>query len=214
MKPYFSKETQLGPLVKAHLKELGFEVWEEIGNIDIVGRIGNRLIGVELKLQCNWVVLEQAMRNRHWMHWSYVAVPSMPRHGGAAIRATYQYLGVGLLELSSNRVNTVVPAAINRKAEPGRFLKLLTPATIDKGVAGSRGNTGWTEWKMMVAKVTEYVQRHPGCKIKEVLKESGHFHYHSDSSFVQSFSTQVRKGIIKGIEFRDGPDGKKGLWIA
>lgn len=73
------KEVDLAARVVAHYRD-GFEVFQEVGCgggiIDIVLRCGPLIVGIECKMTFGLDVIEQAHRNRHYCHHSYVAVPS------------------------------------------------------------------------------------------------------------------------------------------
>ena len=52
-----------------------YDLYYEVRDIDIVGKAGNILIGVEVKTSLNFKVIEQAYNNQPSVNYSYVAVP-------------------------------------------------------------------------------------------------------------------------------------------
>ena len=88
-KAKFESEAQLAAAVVSHLREHGWEVWQEVraGRIsdrraDIVATMGRRVMVVETKLSLSAAVVGQAFQWRPYAHWVVVAVPFASRDAG------------------------------------------------------------------------------------------------------------------------------------
>lgn len=74
------KESDLFPLVKRLFTEDGqFTVYGEVRRIDVVALNDERVIGIELKKNLSFHVIEQAVNNKKYVDASYVAVPKPKR---------------------------------------------------------------------------------------------------------------------------------------
>ena len=70
------KEADLSPLAKRFLLDQGCtEIYGEVRDIDLVGKQGQILYAVELKLKLNIKVLEQAASRKDMCNYIYIAVP-------------------------------------------------------------------------------------------------------------------------------------------
>ena len=77
--------------------------------------------------------------------------------------------------------------------------KHLTPEKKENipGATGSDGTT-ITAFKMTVDEMERYIQRHPGCTLKEMFSKIDH-HYSSFSSARNSTYQWIRRGVVKNI---------------
>lgn len=86
------------PVKKYLLNELLCEeVYAEVLDIDVVGKIGNVYVGIEMKTSLNFKVIEQAERRKHLVDYVFILVPKPKTRHAQMIRYWLKDLGIGLL---------------------------------------------------------------------------------------------------------------------
>lgn len=68
-------EKDLYPILKAYLINLGFEVKAELQNIDIVGKMDDLFIAVEMKEKLSTRLMYQGLKRNHITDYVYLAIP-------------------------------------------------------------------------------------------------------------------------------------------
>jgi hypothetical protein len=199
------KETDLAKHFIDYLScyDLYFEVTALTGCVDIVAKSGNIMMAYEVKTVFNFKVIEQALRNKEAFHYSYVCVPySKDMRFQKKICLDY---GIGVLVYrkyshSMEEVVEGVPAKLNRKA----VVKYNRLREYQKrSIAGTASDERITPFKITVENMVNYVRRHPGCKLKDMINEISH-HYSSDKGAISNTYQWLRKGVITDIILENG----------
>jgi len=190
-------EAEIGAGVVAWLEDQHWDVYQEVkyygGIADIVAVNGNLVWVIECKRSLTLHVMDQA---RGWRtHFRSVAVPRPKRFRErfTAYGVAKNYFKVGVLEVSRTEfrgevgysVEVKVPAPLMR--EHHKFAKML----IEKGLvpeqkvmakAGTKGGNYSTPYKRTMTAVRRFIEKNPGCTIKEIMDDLGKMHYASDAS--------------------------------
>lgn len=177
-------------------------------HVDIVALAGKKRITIEVKKEFNFKVIEQAYRNTHWFHLSYVATVR-PKDYGFREKLCRDY-GIGVLYYNPRYMNLFyqveesvrpvfhkVPHTLLTHVNYSDHMKLSIP-----GSSGSEGKVV-TAFKMTVWELEKYVKRHKGCTLKEALSAIDH-HYSSFQSARGSIYQYLANGVIDTICLTDG----------
>ena len=188
--------------------DLYFEVECISGRVDIIALNGNIRMAFEIKTAFNFKVLEQALNNKPYFHYSYIAVPYF-RNGYMQDRICRDY-GIGLLTcyangwMASNNVEERVKGLLNRHPD-NRFSRIkLTDANKRNkpGMAGSEAGR-ITPFRQTVENLVKYVEYHKGCSLKDAIKGIDH-HYNSFNGARSSIYQWLHKKVITEVELIDG----------
>lgn len=191
----------------------GCEIYPEVpygGIIDFIAVMGIIRTAVEVKVNFNFKVFEQAVRNTRCCNYSYIAVPyTRDDHFRKDLCRKY---GVGLLYFVKNpfsgeagSVMEIVAPVLHRKIEAVKLEEYMK-----QSVAGSQ-NDRVTAFGNTVNTVTQYLQRNTtksptgygSAPIAEVLKQVKH-HYGTNSSAKRCIAEMCRAGVIKDFTFEKG----------
>jgi hypothetical protein len=182
-------------------QDLYFEV-PAAGIIDIVMKSGQVITAIEVKTSFNFGVLEQAIKNKGYAHYSYIAVPSA-RKRWFQEQVCKDY-GVGLLECEHSQwddrwiVREIIAPRLNR-----RVVKIKLQEYHKESVAGSQ-HERMTSFKHFVRQLQQTVSRYPqGVAFQDVFK-MGITHYSSMSSFKSCLAKYIAQGIITGLRVENG----------
>lgn len=201
------KETELA---KHFIKYLScYDLYFEIPqlNTDIVAKHGNILMAFEVKTAFNFRVIEQALDNTHYFHYSYVCVPQTNKN--LAFRICQDY-GIGVLmvnvvgDMVWGNVYERVKPRLNRNAHKmKKYVKL--PEFSKQSIAGAAGCDGTTitPFKNTVQSIVKYLQRHDGASFKEIF-DSVDVHYNSLSATKSCIYKWVNNGVINEFEIKNG----------
>ena len=203
------KETDLAAVVIEYLKDLKWDVHQEVGGIDIVAVQNGLVWGIECKLGLGLKVIEQATRNRVWVHHSSIAVPDRTKYAFAEMIC--MQLGIGMLSVDvegkwGRRVREDVRArwcGKHNRAHIKRLRNRLNDDTRHYATAGSPSPKTWTPFKDTCREVLRYVHKNPGCTTKELVEGIKH-HYRTEKSALGCLLKYGREGVIEGIEVVDG----------
>ena len=202
----FRRETELAAHVVAWLREKHWRVYQEVdipgGRVDILAEQQGRLWAIECKLGFGLDVIEQAARHRHGVTWSSAAVPYRGYGlGGTLCRS----LGVGVLGVAvGGAVYEPIPARPNRRADCAAVIERLQPEHETFAEAGTAGSSYWSPFKATCREVLAYVQRHPGCTVKDLVNGITH-HYSTPSSARAHLPHWIDEGLVPGVRIeRDG----------
>lgn len=186
-------EADLGPLVARFLQQEEYEVFEEVrmggvGSpiVDIIGRGGTLLHGIELKINLSMTVIRQAVRNRKYFHHSSIAI-SARRHPiyKDVIRSddrefamlVCRTFGIGVFEIFYNddKIDQVIPPSLcegHHDYIKATIMPLITERhrlNSKYSKAGTKGGGYFTPYKEMIKIVKSYIEAHPGCEIDDVM---------------------------------------------
>jgi hypothetical protein len=203
------KETELAQHFVDYLScyDLYYEVECSSGRVDIVALDRKIRMAFEVKTSFNFKVLEQAINNYPYFHYSYIAVPYF--RGGYIQERLCRDYGIGLIVCNANRwmsgnVEECVKARLNRHAD-NKFSRIELSEANKRSIPGSSGAEGgrMTPFKQTVENMVKYVRRNPGCSLGEMFKEIQH-HYSSFAGAKSSTYHWLRSGVISEIKLDNG----------
>lgn len=201
-------ERDLGKAVVAHLRDEGWDVYQEVlagGPIaDVVATSGPVIHVVELKKTLSLELMAQAEAWLKHAHLVSVAIPRPRRRsrGWWFAERHLQRLGVGVLFVWDNGedVSLQVGPALRRRVS-GRLRDALHPDQRTALAAGSVGGGYSTPFKRFVGRLVVEAKKEPGLTLQEALTRADH-HYSTDASARAQVSRLVRRGVIEGVELR------------
>jgi hypothetical protein len=203
----FKKEAALAAVVVSWLKDLGWDVHQEVcaggaaKRADIVAVMGSRLWVIETKLVFGLAVLEQAAAWRY--HANMVSLATRPTRAGRFITAAMKAGGLGWLavpEDGSNRVRVEVSPRLERRTVD-RLRGLLNEHTRNHAAAGNANHEFWTPFRQTCRGVADAVREKPGISIREVFEHVGH-HYTRDATARSAMLKWIQTGRVPGVEAR------------
>jgi hypothetical protein len=169
-------------------------------HVDIVAKSENILIACEVKRSLNFKVIEQAARNCHWFHYSYICVPKS-KDMSFAMQICEQF-GIGVLVVDITRslkgyVCELKKPRLNRHAH--KMIKYVElPEMSKRSIPGASGSDGTTitPFKETVENITRYLRRHNGAPLREVYDNVA-THYSNFFAARSCLYQWINKGIIK-----------------
>ena len=201
------KETELAQKFVDYFScyDLYFEV-DYLSCIDIVAINHPFSIAIEVKNAFNFKVFEQALDNVPHFNYSYIAVPVF-KDWSIQKRLCKDY-GIGLIVYcehayhKEDSIKILVPPKLNRRSNTKLLERLCDRNKLSKPGAKSGDGEKVTAFNVTVMNLEQYVQRRPGCSIKEAINNINH-HYHSELSARSNIYQWIRTGVIKTIEIKD-----------
>lgn len=202
----------------------GYDVYPEVpaqGIIDIIAFRDPVVIAVECKMQFGFDVLEQAVKNKAFAHYSYIAIPKPLKKFSRLKEAVCKSQGIGVLtydfaepkkgkrtqsnmlktldkdELLAQRIRELVKPQLNRK-----IVKPNLAAWMKKSVAGSQSQR-MTAFKHTVSEIERLLQQKGVIKVDEALRRIKH-HYGSVSSAKSSIHGLCKRNIITSFTMEKG----------
>lgn len=209
------KEADIAKSVVGWLQKNRWEIYQEVGvgscndghRADIVAVMDPVIWAIEVKTSFSLKVLEQALYWKAFAHQVSIAVPKKRGQwrsytsGRRDFEARLcKHFGVGLIE-----IDVVRNFEIKESMEP-RFQRKIIQKLKDNlreehktwSEAGNDQNDYFTPFKLTVHDLTQFVQQHPGCGLKEALDHI-HHHYRTSSTARTCLSKYIRDGIIDSI---------------
>jgi len=215
---YFATEKELALPVIHHLKENGFDVWQEVqfnsAIHDIVAVKDNRIHIIECKLSLTLGVMAQAHGARGNGHMTYIAVPAPDKNRRG--RMTYldrgfslticQKFGIGVFYVHPRPdwAEDTIQHRVSSEVDPvmqdtdcylyQRQMKKL--ATIPRAFCESGGNGGgyYTPYKGTIKNVKDVIAAFPGINLSSLISElGGKHHYAHDQSARSSLKNALKK---------------------
>jgi len=178
-------EAEIAEIVIAWLEAQHWDVYQEVqdrygGEItDIVAVRCNIVWAIETKRSLSLSVLAQA--KRHQTHRRSVAVLRARRSKARdfAYRVAEDY-GIGILLVDCD-VDEVVHAPLLRAhhRDAKRLQAALNPQMKVWAKAGNAEGKRWTPYAQTISDVRDFIKRHPGCTLKEIMEHIGQGHYSS-----------------------------------
>lgn len=188
------KEAALAKVIMDRLIDDGWDCYPEAefktysGRADIAAKRGRILWVVECKTTLGLGVIAQARAWKGYANYRSVAVPKgrYTKSRSMAIEVC-SLLGIGVLEVyeegftnPKKMVRESVRPRLDRKIG-GKFVDLLHE-DMKRYAPGSTSDKGYsTPWKRTMDAAVAFIQRQPGCTVRELLDSIDH-HYHSLSS--------------------------------
>lgn len=208
-------ETAVGAPVVAHLREMHWDVYQEVhmGMVaDIVGVQGRVLWVIECKTSLGFDVIAQAARwvQGGWAHFVSVAVPWVKQasDGRALAMRVCGWQGIGCLEVKGHpsfpggeteaTVTEVARPTLHRSARFHRQLRDCLREEQKSQVAGTAGGGHWTPFRHTCDQLRRVVKETPGIHLKDALERIDH-HYHSDSTARSALPKWIETGKFKGV---------------
>jgi hypothetical protein len=196
-------EIELAQKFVEYLSDI-YDLYYEVGNVDIVGKAGSIVIKVEVKKHLNFKVIEQANRNIRSCHYSYIAVPRSSARNNSFGLTICERFGIGALIYNDTLQGYCVPVEervkphFNRGANVSFAKKLNADSIYKRATPGAKSGETVTAFSCMVDEVRQYVRMHPGCTIKKMFEDVKH-HYSSMTSARSCLIQYIDSGVIKGI---------------
>ena len=214
-----NKEAEFGLEVVELLRLLGFETWQEVslgwgGNhaIDIVGKIGQTYVAIELKTVLNDTVLIQAAKHTKIAHYTYVMVPSTNKVKQISDVKRYYILNhnIGVIAVNPQMLmNSIKKNHIEIRDILNNFHKYsgarvpikaplmdIDPTLIEKHLhddmklclAGSQSGGVLTPYKLSCRMIEQYLNEHPNSTRREIWDALGDkLHWANYGSMCSSF---------------------------
>lgn len=208
-------EKDLGARVVAYMRDLGWDVWQEVRvgryddrRIDAVGKLGRLVWAVEIKTSLTFRVLEQAHR---WIgHANYVSVAAPSPSSDFAIKICRDY-GIGVLCAGwvGAVVESVAPKLWRRRDE--KIDRCLTEERRIVGEAGCAGGEYWTPFRKTCWIIRDAVQARPGETLREIVSTVA-THYSTPGTARSSLAKLIERGVVAGVRSEIGADGKLRLY--
>lgn len=218
-RPYgFQSEQELAALVVNWLASEGWEVYQEV-QIARAGRIADIVATtkrgsvtllwlIECKLSFTLDLISQAASWVGLAHWVSVAVPYTRRTSRGVMGVLLDHYGLGVLRISG-APRSQSPVVLERSPRLCRHIgKSLQEGLCEPqrtfAAAGNPNGQRWSPWKQTLALLREHVAAHPGCSMKDALKQIRH-HYSSDSTARSSLVKWIELNRVPGVTLqRDG----------
>lgn len=217
-------ETDLAATVIHYLKDLKYDVYQEVGP-DIVAVMNGRAWIIECKLTLGLGVLAQAWKWAQHRSAAYVSVatPVFRRDDSRAVAEWFlRYHGIGWLIVSGTTfanyrseypVREAIPARVLRPDAAARryydIRKFCTEKNRDYEQAGSPAPRSWTPFKQLGEDVRDLLRRKGPLTIREIVENVEH-HYASDAGARSRLAHYLSHGIIKGIAAHE--NGRPQRW--
>lgn len=173
-------EVELARHVIAWLEADGAEVWQEVmagDRADIVARKGPLVSVVETKCQTSFYLIAQGVRWLKKAHHVWIATPmrKFRYKEQEVIESCCRYYGIGWLAFYnfevghySNEYPIKCYPNLNRNADTQRITSRLCDEQKTFAEAGSNGKF-WTPFKGVVRDVQNFVDKNPGCLLREIV---------------------------------------------
>ena len=169
------READLYPAIKAHLKRQGFDVKGEVGAADVVGRRGDDLVVVELKLGFSLALFHQGVDRLAMTENVYLAVPA----GGKAkaLKANVKLarragLGVMTVRMRDGFVEVLADpgpyAARQSKKKKTRLLRAFDRLEGDPNAGGATRHGIVTGYRQDALKCARFLAVHGPSKGAQV----------------------------------------------
>lgn len=191
------KETELAEQFISYFGD-EYEIFKEVpttqGIVDFVA-INSFRTAIEVKVNLNFDVMEQAFRQKMYFHYCYAAVPEKKNDFSKQI---CKMLGIGLLECSDfGRIHETVKPAFNRNPWPVHFAEYMK-----RSVAGSQSNR-MTAFKATIELIVKELQWRDGQPLKDLISDVKH-HWGSNTTAKNCIYQWCRKGVIKEFRIEGG----------
>lgn len=171
------READLYPPIKAHLQRQGYDVKGEVGAADVVGRRGDDLVVVELKLGFSLALFHQGVERLLTTDQVYLAVPAggQPKAQKANVKlARRAGLGVLTVRLRDGHVEVLADpgpyAARQSKKKKTRLLRAFDRLKGDPNAGGATRHglvTGYRQDALRCARFLAVHGASKGAKVKD-----------------------------------------------
>ena len=178
-----NKEYDLYEPVKKYFEAKGFSVYGEVKGCDLIARLGDELIAVELKLSVSLKLIFQAMERKKSAPLVYVAVPrpksAKSKHYKNSIELL-KSLGIGMLVVAlDSPLKTVEPVLHPEFGKPSSAVKSRAIKKEIDGRSADYNKGGSTRQKIITAyrersvKIAVLMDKHGEVSAKMLVNEYG-----------------------------------------
>lgn len=212
-------EEELAAAVCLYLKDLGFEIYSEVGSpggpvLDIVAKRDSLLWVVECKTKLNATVCAQAERSTWDANWVSVAVGERRQARTSLVHSwltsKLNESGIGIIEATAPwfkednewQVKEELAPKFRRRTS-NKLMENLHDGYKDFAPAGNAQGLRWSPFRQTCQLLEKFVCRHPGCSAAEAVAAIDH-HYKTPTSAKQSLLKWIRAGKVKGVRVEDG----------
>jgi len=215
MREKFKSETELAEQVIKYLKDLKWEVYQEVqiasyGSIADIVAVKNGLVWIiECKLSLSLDVIGQAECWTRHANYTSVAVPASLKDSKGrdfAYKILKQY-GIGCFEMPhpdsySYRSHLQrIQSKLNRTAITSLIKRSLCEEQKTWAKAGNSKGSRYTPFQDTTNQILRAVANKPGMTFKELMNEINH-HYSSDTCARSSILQWIHRGVIKGVRLK------------
>lgn len=210
-------ESDLGARVVAYMRDLGWDVWQEVKagrwdgpRVDAVGKLGRLVWAVEIKTSLGFRVVEQA---HGWIgHANYVSVAAPRPSSKFALKVCADY-GIGVLcaGWGATVSEALAPKLWRKRSET--LARCLTEERRQIGAAGSAGGEYWTPFRKTCRALCEAVQARPGQTLREIVAAVA-THYRTPGTARSSLAKLIERGVVAGVRSEIGADRQLRLYPA
>lgn len=206
-------EIELGKRFEQCLIELGYEVYKEVDDIDIVAvhPETKETYAIELKTELNFKVIEQAHKNKIHCDYSYIGVPKQKRLGIKDRICRSMELGLFQLKETWNGYNDelcyVDEIDETVKAQKNIVKDYLRPKLYEFHKTNDAGTNSeiMTAWKYAVTKIVDVIKEN-----KQIHYGDIHKHVKDEIGFSAQKIRQIlynhcgKLSILKNVEYGGG----------
>ena len=176
------KETDLFPPVKALLESLGFDVYAEAINCDVIGRKQEELVIVELKKNLNLELLSQGVQRQKLTSKVFLCVPEKEKKN-KALRLKEQVikrLGLGLITVYTSPIRTTAKIVFEPESEDRvnlrerqKLLVEIDNRSINPNTGGSTKVPIYTAYKETAIVIANILKKIGPTKLKNIRSFAG-----------------------------------------
>ena len=176
------KETALYLPVKSLLESLGFDVYAEAINCDVIGRKQEELVIVELKKTLNLELLSQGVQRQKITNKVFLCVPEKEKKN-KALRLKEQVirrLGLGLITVYTSPIRTIAKIVFEPQSEDRvnlrerqKLLVELENRSIDPNTGGSTKVPIYTAYKETSVVIANILKKIGPTKLKNIRRFAG-----------------------------------------
>jgi hypothetical protein len=212
----FESESELAGAVVRHIREDGWEVWQEVqlssysAIADIVAYRAPVYWIIECKLRFGLEVVDQACNWRRFAHYISVSVPYVSdRSGSGTLNFVCKHFGIGVIEVGKRGDwSTGYSVYDHRSLTPTLMRKPPSIEQLKNGLrdehktwaeAGNSSGRRYTPFADTCYGLARVVAAIPGISFAEALGKIKH-HYSTDQSARSSLLKWIEAGRVKDVK--------------
>lgn len=184
------KETDIASRIISWMQEQNWDIYQEVQFntrnqvADIVAVRKGIMWIIETKAHYGLDVLSQAAA---WpVHYRSIGIPRSKHRGD--FRVAKDYYRVGIIEVSLYDVTELSrpPIFVKNHSVVKKYLAQLTELHKTFSQAGSQSGHHLTPYRQTMLDVRSFIEKSPGCTIRDIYNQLGVKHYSSARSFMGS----------------------------
>ena len=177
------KETELFEPLRSFLIDemLCDQVYAEVNDLDVVGKMGNVYIGVEMKTSLNFKVIEQAISRKAFVDYMFILVPRPKNPHRHFVLDWLKQLDVGLIYFDHNPLHK--PVAIQqwgkrqRSARRYKIADYINDEIHLVTIGGSKSGETLSPYKLTIEKIKAHLYFSKEWQSIEKILEEVETHY-------------------------------------